>query len=111
MPEIEKAIFKSDLGLTPSSDGDLIRISIPPLTEERRKEMVKLVKAKSEEAKISIRSSRRDGNDALKKLEKEKEITEDDLKRSEKDMQDLTDKYVQKCDDIVAEKEKELMEV
>ncbi|WP_321531956.1 ribosome recycling factor [uncultured Desulfuromonas sp.] len=111
LPEIEKAIFKSDLGLTPSSDGDLIRISIPPLTEERRKEMVKLVKAKSEEAKISIRSSRRDGNDALKKLEKDKEITEDDLKRSEKEMQDLTDKYVQKCDDIVAEKEKELMEV
>ena len=111
LPEIEKAIFKSDLGLTPSSDGDLIRISIPPLTEERRKEMVKLVKARSEDSKISIRSSRRDGNDALKKLEKEKEITEDDLKRSEKEMQDLTDKYVQKCDDVVAEKEKELMEV
>ena len=111
LPEIEKAIFKSDLGLTPSSDGDLIRISIPPLTEERRKEMVKLVKAKSEDAKISIRGSRRDGNEALKKLEKEKEITEDDLKRSEKEMQELTDKYVHTCDEIVAEKEKELMEV
>jgi len=111
LPEIEKAIFKSDLGLTPSSDGDLIRINIPPLTEERRKEMVKLVKARSEDAKISIRSSRRDGNDAFKKLEKDKEITEDDLKRAEKEMQDLTDTYVQKCDDVVAEKEKELMEV
>jgi ribosome recycling factor len=111
LPEIEKAIFKSDLGLTPSSDGELIRIAIPALTEERRKEMVKLVKGKSEDAKISIRGARRDGNDALKKLEKEKEITEDDLKRSEKEMQDLTDKYVKKCDEIVAEKEQELMEV
>jgi len=111
LPEIEKAIFKSDLGLTPSSDGELIRIAIPALTEERRKEMVKLVKSKSEDAKISIRGARRDGNDALKKLEKEKEITEDDLKRSEKEMQDLTDKYVKKCDEIVTEKEQELMEV
>lgn len=111
LPEIEKAIFKSDLGLTPSSDGDLIRINIPPLTEDRRKEMVKLVRGKCEDAKISIRSARRDANDALKKFEKEKEITEDDLKRSEKDIQELTDKFVKKSEDIVAEKEQELMEV
>ena len=111
LPEIEKAIYKSDLGLTPSSDGELIRINIPSLTEDRRKEMVKLVRTKSEDAKISIRSARRDANEAVKKLEKDKEITEDDLKRGEKDTQDLTDKYVKKCDTIVADKEQELMEV
>lgn len=111
LPEIEKAIYKSDLGLTPSSDGELIRIGIPALTEERRKEMVKLVKTKCEDAKISIRSARRDANDALKKLEKDKEITEDDLKRSEKECQELTDKFVHLSEDVVADKEKELMEV
>ena len=111
LPEIEKAIFKSDLGLTPSTNGDLVRINIPPLTEERRKEMVKLVKTRSEEAKIGIRGARRDANEALKKLLKEKEITEDDLKLGEKHCQELTDKYVEKCEKIVADKEKELMEV
>lgn len=111
LPEIERAIFKSDLGLTPSSDGDLVRITIPPLTEERRKEMVKVVRGKSEDAKISIRAARRDANEAAKKLEKDKEITEDDLKRSEKEIQDMTDKFVKKCDAIVVEKEEELMEV
>jgi len=111
LPEIEKAIYKSDLGLTPSSDGELIRINIPPLTEDRRKEMVKLVKSKCEDAKISIRSARRDANEALKKLEKDKEITEDDLKRSEKSCQDLTDSYVKKSEEVVADKEQELMEV
>jgi ribosome recycling factor len=84
LPDIEKAIYKSDLGLTPSSDGEIIRIAIPALTEERRKEMVKIVRAKCEDAKISIRSARRDANEAMKKLEKDKEITEDDLKRGEK---------------------------
>lgn len=111
LPEIEKAIYKSDLGLTPSSDGELVRINIPSLTEDRRKEMVKLIKGKCEDAKISIRSARRDANETLKQLEKDKEITEDDLKRGEKNCQDLTDKYVKKSDAIVADKEKELMEV
>ncbi|MBN2645191.1 MAG: ribosome recycling factor [Desulfuromonadaceae bacterium] len=111
LPEIEKAIFKSDLGLTPTSDGDLIRISIPALTEERRKEMVKLVKSKTEDAKISIRAVRRDANDALKKLEKDKDITEDELKRGEKSVQELTDRFVKTCDDLTAAKEQELMEV
>ena len=108
---IEKAIYKSDLGLTPSSDGELIRIGIPALTEDRRKEMVKIVKVKSEDAKISIRSARREANEALKKLEKEKEITEDDLKRDEKNCQELTDKFIKLCDEVVAVKEQELMEV
>lgn len=111
LPEIEKAIFKSDLGLTPSSDGELIRINFPPLTEDRRKEMVKTVKSKCEDAKVSIRGARRDANEALKHLEKDKVITEDDLKRAEKSCQELTDKFVKKCEDIVADKEKDLMEV
>jgi ribosome recycling factor len=111
LPEIEKAIYKSGLGLTPSSDGEIIRIGIPALTEERRKEMVKVVKTKGEDAKISIRSARRDANEAIKKLEKDKEITEDDLKRGEKSCQDLTDKFVKLSEDVIAEKEQELMEV
>ncbi len=111
IPEIEKAILKSDLGLNPSSDGQVIRIAIPPLTEERRKEMVKLVKRMGEDARIAIRNVRRDGNDALKKMEKEKEISEDDLKRGEKDIQDLTDQYVKKVDELISFKETEVMEV
>ncbi len=111
IPDIERAIFKSDLGLNPASDGALIRIVIPPLTEERRKEMVKQVKKTGEECKIAIRNVRRDGNDGLKKLEKNKEISEDELKRAEKEIQDLTDQFVKKVDDIVATKEKEVMEV
>ncbi len=111
IPEIEKAIYKSDLGLNPTSDGQLVRIAIPPLTEERRKEMVKLVKRMGEEAKIAIRNARRDANETLKKQEKSKEISEDDLKRGEKAIQDLTDDYVKKTDDVVSAKEKEVMEV
>lgn len=111
LPEIEKAILKSDLGLNPSSDGQLIRIAIPPLTEERRKEMVKMVKRMGEDARIAIRNVRRDSNDALKKKEKEKEISEDDLKRGEKEIQELTDQYVKKVDDLIASKEAEVMEV
>ncbi|MCK9171873.1 ribosome recycling factor [Desulfuromonas thiophila] len=111
LPQIEKAIFKSDLGLTPSSDGELVRIVIPPLNEERRREMVKVIKAKAEDAKISIRAARRDANEALKKLEKDKDITEDDLKRGEKLIQELTDKYVHLCEEVIVAKEKELMEV
>jgi len=109
--EIEKAILKSDLGLNPSSDGQIIRLIFPPLTEERRKEMVKQVKRMGEDAKVAVRNARRDGNDTLKKLEKDKEITEDELKRGEKEIQELTDDYVARVDQVVAEKEKDLMEI
>lgn len=111
IPDIEKAILKSDLGLNPSSDGVLVRIIIPPLTEDRRKEMCKVLKRLGEESKIALRNIRRDGNDGLKKMEKDKEISEDDLKRGEKEIQELTDQYVKKVDETVAAKEKEVMEV
>ncbi len=111
IPDIEKAILKSDLGLNPASDGVLVRVAIPPLTEERRKEMCKVLKRMGEESKIALRNIRRDGNDSLKKMEKDKEISEDDLKRGEKEIQDLTDQYVKKVDEAVAAKEKEVMEV
>ncbi|PNU19782.1 ribosome recycling factor [Geothermobacter hydrogeniphilus] len=111
IPEIEKAIFKADLGLNPSSDGQLVRIAIPALTEERRKEMVKVIKRMGEDCKIAIRGARRDANDALKNLLKEKDITEDEQKRTEKDVQDLTDRYVKKVDDVLDVKEQEVMEI
>lgn len=111
LPEIEKAIFKADLGLTPSSDGQLIRMAIPPLTEDRRKEMVKMLKRMVEDTKVAVRNVRRDANDAIKKLAKDKEISEDDAKRVEKEIQDLTDKFVAKADEVVAVKEKEVMEI
>ena len=109
--EIEKAILKADLGLNPSSDGQLVRLVFPPLTEERRKEMVKQVKRMGEDAKVAVRTVRREANDTLKKLEKDKEITEDELKRGEKDVQDVTDDYVARVDQVIAEKEKDLMEI
>ena len=109
--EIEKAILKADLGLNPSSDGQVIRLVFPPLTEERRREMVKQVKRMGEDAKVGIRSVRRDANDTLKKLEKDKDITEDEQKRGEKDIQDLTDDYVARVDKVIEEKEKDLMEI
>lgn len=109
--EIEKAILKSDLGLNPNSDGQVVRIVFPPLTEERRKEMVKLTKRMGEEAKIAIRNARRDANEALKKLEKNKEISEDQLKRGEKDVQEFTDQFVKKVDELVVSKEAEVMEI
>ena len=109
--EIERAILKADLGLNPTSDGQLIRLIFPPLTEERRKEMVKQVKRMGEDAKVAIRNARREANDALKKLEKSKEISEDDLKRGEKEIQELTDDYVARIDQVIAEKEKDLMEI
>lgn len=109
--DIERAIYKSDLGLNPSSDGILIRLPIPALTEERRKEMAKQVRRMGEEAKISTRGARRDANETLKLLEKDKEINADDLKQGEKDVQQLTDDYVSKIDAIVKEKEQELMEL
>ncbi|MBW2688437.1 MAG: ribosome recycling factor [Deltaproteobacteria bacterium] len=109
--EIEKAILKADLGLNPTSDGQLIRLVFPPLTEERRKEMVKQVKRMGEDARVVVRNARREANDALKKLEKGKEITEDDLKRGEKEIQDVTDDFVARVDQVIVEKEKDLMEV
>ncbi len=111
LPEIEKALFKADLGLTPSSDGTLIRLPVPALTEERRREMVKIIKRMAEDAKVSVRNSRRDANENLKMLEKEKEITEDELKRSEKDVQQLTDEFISTIDTVVQKKEREVMEV
>ena len=109
--EIERAILKADLGLNPTSDGQLIRLIFPPLTEERRKEMVKQVKRMGEDGKVVVRNARREANDALKKLEKDKEISEDDLKRGEKEIQEVTDDYVARVDQVIAEKEKDLMEI
>ena len=109
--EIEKAILKSDLGLNPDSYGQIIRVVIPPLTEERRREMTKMTKKMGEESKVALRNLRRDANEKLKKMEKDKELTKDDLKRGEKEIQDLTDSYVKKIDEIVAAKDKEIMEI
>ena len=111
IPDIEKAILKSDLGLNPASDGQIIRIAIPALTEERRKEMTKVIRRMGEDAKIAVRNARRDANENLKMLEKEKEITEDDLKRGEKQVQEVTDSYTVNIDEVVATKEKEVMEI
>ncbi len=111
LPAIEKALFKADIGLTPSSDGQLIRLPVPALTEERRLEMVKLIKRMAEDARISVRSARRDANENLKMLEKEKEITEDEQKRGEKDVQLLTDEYINNIEVVLQSKERELLEV
>lgn len=109
--EIEKAILRSDLGLTPSNDGSLIRLSIPALTEERRKELAKLVKKYAEEAKIAVRNIRRDANDELKKLEKNGEITEDELRTNNDNVQKITDEFIVKVDNVAKDKEKEIMDV
>lgn len=109
--EIEKAIQKSDLGITPSNDGKVIRLVIPQLTEERRKDLTKLVGKYAEEAKVSIRNIRRDAMEDIKKAEKAKEISEDDRKTYEEDIQKLTDKYIKDIDSVAEEKEKELMEI
>jgi len=111
IPDIEKAILKSDLGLTPSNNGKIIRIVIPPLTEERRKQLVKAVKKKAEEAKVAVRNIRRDVNDELKKLEKEKTLSEDEAKKFHDEVQKITDTYIAKVDDVLKHKEKEIMEV
>jgi len=111
LPAIEKAILASDLGLTPANDGNVIRLVIPPLTEERRKELVKQVKKIGEEFKVAIRNVRREANDSLKKLKKDKEISEDDMFRLQDDAQKATDGYIKQVDEIVAGKEKEVMEV
>jgi ribosome recycling factor len=111
IPVIEKAILNANIGLTPTNDGKVIRLSMPPLTEERRKEIVKMLRKMAEDAKIAMRNIRRDGNDELKKLEKDKKISEDDLKRAEKEVQDVTNSFVSKIDEVLALKEKEVMEV
>lgn len=107
LTEIEKAIFASDLGLTPGNDGKVIRINIPPLTEERRKELVKQAKGVAEQAKVAIRNIRRDSNDAIKKGD----FTEDEVKAGQNDIQKVTDKYIKDVDGVLGEKEKEIMEI
>ncbi|MFP4300650.1 MAG: ribosome recycling factor [Spirochaetaceae bacterium] len=109
--EIEKAIQKSELSLNPSNDGKVIRISIPPLTEERRKEYVKIAKNMAEQARVAVRNIRRDANDELKKQQKAGEISEDDQKRGEEEIQKLTDAHVEKINEALAEKEKEILEI
>jgi ribosome recycling factor len=108
---IEKAIRESDLGLNPSTQGDLIRVPTPPLTEERRKEIVKVVKGEGEDSKVAIRNIRRDANEALKKMLKDKACSEDEERRAQDDVQKLTDKFVAEVDKLIAEKEKELLTV
>lgn len=109
--DMEKAIQKANLGLSPSSDGNIIRINIPALTEERRKELTKVVGKYAEEARIQIRNYRREANDQLKKLEKDSDITEDELKSSQGQVQKETDRYIQEVDDVAAAKEAEILEV
>ncbi|CEA04523.1 Ribosome-recycling factor [Metalysinibacillus saudimassiliensis] len=109
--EIEKAILRSDLGITPTNDGSVIRIMIPALTEERRKDLVKLVGKEAENAKIAVRNVRRDANDDLKKAEKASEITEDELHGLTEDVQKLTDTYIAKIDEVAKDKEQEILEV
>ena len=109
--DIEKAILKSELGLTPMNDGKVIRIAIPPLTEERRKELVKVARKMAEDNKVAIRNIRRDANEMLKDLKKEKEITEDDLYRSQEEVQKVTDDYVSQVDELCTAKEKEILEI
>jgi ribosome recycling factor len=107
---IEKSILKSELGLTPMSDGKIVRISIPPLTEERRKELAKLSKKMGEECKVSIRNHRREANEMFRELKKEKEISEDELHKYSDRVQEITDEYIKKIDEITAQKEKEIIE-
>ena len=109
--DIEKAILISDLGINPQNDGRVIRLNFPQLTEERRKELTKQVKKYAEDAKVAMRNVRRDGMDYVKNLKKKSEITEDDQKVAEKDLQDMLDKYVKKVDEALAAKEKELMAI
>lgn len=108
---IEKAILASDLGINPQNDGRVIRLVFPQLTEERRKELTKQVKKYGEDAKVAIRNVRRDAVDFVKKAQKKGELTEDDQKKAEKDIQDLTDKYIKKVDEMCGKKDKELMEI
>ena len=111
VPVIEKAIMNSDLGLNPASAGTVIRVPMPPLTEERRKDLVRLVKAEAENSRVAIRNIRRDANSDFKDLLKEKEISEDAARKAEDDIQKLTDQHIARIDEVLAEKEKELMEI
>jgi len=108
---MEKAIQSSDLGLTPSNDGNVIRLSFPPLTEERRRELIKVVKERAEEAKVAVRNVRRHSKEEMERLEREHTISEDELRRSEKELQKLTDQFVAEVDEVLGHKEKELLEV
>lgn len=108
---IEKAIHKAELGLQPVNDGKLIRISIPPLTEERRKDLVKVAKKAAEESRVAVRNSRRDANEAVKKLQKDGKISEDDLKKWEAEIQKMTDSFIANIETVLANKEKEIMEI
>jgi ribosome recycling factor len=110
VPAIEKAILKSGLGVTPTSDGKVIRIAIPPLTEERRKELVKVVRKLAEDGRVAVRNVRRDANDRLKALEKDKKISEDGLRKGLEQVQDLTNRVIKEIDDVLAKKEKEILE-
>ncbi len=111
LKDIETQIIKSDLGINPTNDGKSIRLSIPPLNEERRLELVKLVKKIAEDGRVAIRNIRRDSNDEFKKMESNSDITEDDLKLSNKDVQDTTDEFITKINNALEQKEKEIMEV
>lgn len=110
LPEIEKALLKAELGLTPKVEANLIRLPIPPLTEERRRELVRLCAKLTEDSRIAVRNLRRDANDAIKKLEKEKKITEDDTKTGTKKIQEMTDEFINKLDELLKKKEAEIME-
>lgn len=111
VPEIEKVIRASDLGLNPQSDGTLIRLPIPPLTEERRRDLAKVVKRYGEEARVAVRNIRRDANERYRKLEKSHDISEDNMHDRQEEIQKLTDKFVEEIDEVVSAKEKELMEI
>jgi ribosome recycling factor len=109
--DIEKALLASGLGLTPSNDGKIIRLPIPPLTEERRKDLIKLCKKHGEESKVTLRNIRREGNEEFKRLHKEHQMTEDDLRKAEAEVQKMTDQYVQKVDQVLKKKEEEILEI
>ena len=111
LKDIEVGINKSDLGMTPNNDGSVIRIVVPVLTEERRKELLKVIKKFAEEGKVAIRNSRRDGLEAIKKLEKDKQVSEDESRKEQEHLQKLTDKYTKEVDDLTLTKEKEIMSV
>jgi ribosome recycling factor len=110
MPAIEKAILKSDLGITPNNDGKMIRLAVPTLTEERRKELVKVIHKMAEEGRVIVRNHRREANDALKKMEKSKQASEDDVRKGTELIQDLTNKTIKNLDELLTKKEKEIME-
>lgn len=111
LKDVERAILASDVGLTPQNDGKVIRLAIPPLTEERRKELVKVARRMAEDCRVAIRNIRRDANDGMKKLEKEKVLSQDDLHKAQSQIQETTDKYIARVDEMLAHKEKEIMEV